>query len=320
MKIGKKTAATLLLPALTFAAVWLVCAAKGVVLFETPLNTLTFVRSVANVVLVTYALSINLNSGRFDFSVGSVALLSSVVSARLTLSLGAGPWVMLFLSVFFGAVFGLCSGLLYVSVRLPPIIVSLAVALFYEGLAFTVTGGRGINFAARAELLGFSTVPHFLIIIAAALLFMILVFDCTKFGYEYKALLSGQKVAVNTGIREIPNALICYTTAGAFMGGQGFISATTNGSIQMALNFGSISPMFMAFLPMFIGGFIARFSNDKLGYLLGAVCSALISLMYVRTDVPSSVQQIISALILVGFLIWLNSEDRLRSLFVRKEK
>lgn len=320
MKTGKKIAATLLLPLLTLAAVWLVCLSKGVALFETQLNMLTFIRSVANVSLVTYALSINLNSGRFDFSVGSVALVSSVIGAKIALSLGTGPWAMLFISVFFGAFFGFLSGLVYVLVKLPPIIVSLAVALFYEGLAFTLTGGHGVSFAGNAELLGFSTIPHFLIIIAVSLAFMIVVFDCTKFGFEYRALLSGQKVSVNTGIREIPNALICYTIAGAFMGGQGFISATTNGTIQMSLNFGSIAPMFMAFLPMFIGGFIGRYSNDKLGYLLGAVCSALISLMYVRVDVPSSVQQIISALLLVGFLIWLNNEGKLKTLFVRKTR
>ena len=38
------------------------------------------------------------------------------------------------------------------------------------------------------------------------------------FGYDYKALKDGQKVAVNTGIREIPNTLICYTICGALMG------------------------------------------------------------------------------------------------------
>ena len=76
----------------------------------------------------------------------------------------------------------------------------------------------------------------------------------------------------------------------------------------------------MAFLPMFIGGFIGRFSNDKLGYFLGAVSSALISLMYVRLNVSSSVQQIVSALLLVCFLIYLNNEGILRKLFVRKEK
>ncbi len=319
MKTGKKIIGTLILPLITLLAVWGICSARDIALFETQLNTMTFVRAIANVCLVTFALAINLNSGRFDFSVGSVALLSSVVSARLALSLDLGPLPMLLLSVVFGALFGLLSGAVYVTVKLPPIIVSLAVALFYEGLAFTLTGGHGVSFANSAKLLSFSTIPNFLIIIAVTLVLMIVVFDHTKFGYEYKALLSGQKVTVNTGVKEVPNALICYTVAGALMGAQGFISATTNGTIQMSLNFGSISPMFMAFLPMFIGGFIGRFSNDKLGYFLGAVCSALISLLYVRLNVSSSMQQITSALLLVGFLIYLNNEGKLKGLFVRKE-
>ena len=318
MKIGKKAAGTLAIPVITLAAVWIICTLQDTVLFETQLHVLTFIRAIANVTLVTFALAINLNSGRFDFSVGSIALLSSVISSKIVLALNLGPLPMLLLSIFFGILLGLFSGAVYVTVKLPPIIVSLAVALFYEGLSFTLTDGHGVSFAGNASLLSFSSIPNFLIVIMVTLVLMIVDFDHTKFGYEYKALLSGQKVSVNTGIREIPNALICYSIAGALMGAQGFISATTNGTIQMSLNFGSISPMFMAFLPMFIGGFIGRFSNDKLGYFLGAVSSALISMLYVRLNVSSSVQQITSALLLVGFLIYLNNEGKLKGLFVRK--
>lgn len=317
MKTGKKLAGTLAIPVIVLAACLLISAVNHTALFDSQLSWITFVRAAANVVLVTFALSINLNSGRFDFSVGSVALLSSVLSSLIVTKTGLGAGWMLALSIVFGALLGLISGVIYVSVKLPPIIVSLAVALFYEGFAFTLTGGHGVSFANNADLLGFGTVSNYLLVIAASLLFMVIVYDHTKFGYEYKALLSGQKVAVNTGIREIPNAVLCYVIAGALMGAQGFISATSNGTITMALNFGSISPMFMAFLPMFIGGFIGRFSNDKLGYLLGALCSALISLVYVRLNVSSSAQQIISAVLMVSFLIYLNNEGRLKQLFRR---
>lgn len=102
------------------------------------------------------------------------------------------------------------------------------------------------------------------------------------------------------------------------MGIVGFISATNTGNIQMALNFGSIGVMFTAFLPMFIGGFIGRFCNERIGYVLGAVTTALISLMYARLDVDSSVQQIVTALILVGFLIYLNNENKLKVLLIGK--
>ncbi|MBQ1380282.1 MAG: hypothetical protein IIY76_09790 [Erysipelotrichaceae bacterium] len=319
MKNGKKLLGTIIIPLIVFSVCMLIGSLKGVMLFDSQLSWTTFVRAITNVLLVTFALSINLNSGRFDFSIGSIALLSSIISSSITLKYGFGPVAMLLLSVFFGALLGFISGAVYVSVKLPPIIVSLAIALFYEGLSFTLTGGHGVSFASNADLLGFATIRNYLIIIAVSLLLMILVFDHTRFGYECKALLSGQKVAVNTGIKEIPNALICYTIAGLLMGAQGFVSATNNGSITMSLNFGSISPMFMAFLPMFIGGFIGRFTNDKLGYLLGAVSSGLISLTYVRLNVSSSTQQIISALLMVAFLIYLNNEGKLKSLFVRKK-
>jgi len=320
MKTGKKLFGTFVIPVLVSVVCMVIGLTNGVDLFNSQLSLITFVRAMVNVMLVTYALSINLNSGRFDFSIGSIALLSSVISTQITLKIGASPVVMLLLSVLIGGLLGFVSGLVYVSSKLPPIIVSLAVALFYEGMAFTLTGGHGVSFASNTELLSFANIPNYLLMIVIVTSLMIIVFDHTKFGYEYKALLSGQKVAVNTGIREVPNALLCYTIAGLLMGMQGFVSATNNGSITMSLNFGSISPMFMAFLPMFVGGFIGRFSNDKLGYLLGALSSAMISLVYVRLDVDSSLQQIISACLMVAFLIYLNNEGKLKALFrPRKE-
>ncbi|MBQ1303944.1 MAG: hypothetical protein IIY51_03500 [Erysipelotrichaceae bacterium] len=315
MTKGKRLAGTIIIPVLVLIITNVICMSRGVTMFENSLNWLTFARAVANVSLVTFALSINLNSGRFDFSVGSIALLSSVFSATLAVNHELRPVVMLALSLFFGMLLGLASGLVYVTVKLPPMIVSLAVALFYEGMAYHFTKGHGVSFINNRELLDFASIPNYLIIIAIALIFMIIVFDHTTFGYEYKALQSGQKVSVNIGINEKKNAIICYAIAGLLMGAQGFVSSTTTGSIQMALNFGSIGPMFMAFLPMFIGGYIGRFSNDKLGYLLGAVSTSLISLLYVRLDVNSSVQQVASALLLVGFLIFLNNENRIKNLF-----
>ncbi|MBQ0072350.1 MAG: hypothetical protein KBS81_10955 [Spirochaetales bacterium] len=315
MNNGKKLFGTFCIPVLTFGVVLVLCLLQRVALFDGALSWQTFFRAVVNVALVTYALSINLNSGRFDFSIGSVALLSSVVSATLSIKLGLGPVPMLFLSLVIGLLLGLFSGTVYVLVKLPPIIVSLAMALFYEGCAYVVTGGHGVSFVTNTGILAFANTRTYLVLIVCATVLMVLLFDHTRFGYEYKALQSGQKVSVSTGIREIPNALCCYSIAGALMGVQGFVSATNNGTIQMALNFGSIGPMFMGFLPMFVGGFIAKFSNDKLGYLLGAVSSAFISLLYVRLNVSSSTQQIISACLLVGFLIYLNNEGKLKKLF-----
>lgn len=317
----KRIIGTVTIPGIAVLAALLVCHMKGVILFETEGSFILFLRATASVMLTTFALSLNLNSGRFDFSIGSVALLSSVISATICIHTGMPTAVMLLLSILSGGVLGMLSGLLYVRIKLPSIIVSLGVALFYEGLAFAITGGYGVSFVANEELTGFSRSPwNYMVVIFVTLIIFVFVMDYTEFGYEYKALVSGQKVAVHTGIREVKNAVGCYTIAGAFMGIVGFLSATNSGTIQMALNFGSIGTMFTAFLPMFIGGFIGRFCNEKAGYLLGAATTAIMSLTYARLMVDSSVQQIITALVLVVFLIYLNNENKIVSFFMIKNR
>lgn len=304
--------ATVVIPLCTFLVILIICAMKDVTFFVSENSYITFFKATASVMLTTFALAINLNSGRFDFSIGAISLFSSIISSSICLEHGYGLMVMLLLSVVFGLILGLFSGIVYILLNLPPIIVSLGITLLYEGAAFAYTSGKGVSFVSKPELTSFPSVLNYALIIVIALTSMIVIFDYTKFGYDYKSLLSGQKVAVNTGVNEKLNAIVCYGLSGTLMGVVGFIAATNTGTIQLALSFGSIGVMFTAFLPMFIGGFIGRYSNEKLGYLLGAVTTALISLAYARLDTSSSVQQVITAATLVLFLIYLNNEDKLK--------
>ncbi len=314
-KYAKPAVGTLAIPLIAFLVCQILCACNGVRLFDGVFTWNVFLRATATVMLTTFALSMNLNSGRFDFSLGSMSLLSSVISATICLEAGLPVQIMLLISLVAGFVLGLFSGIVYVLLRLPAIIVSLGVTLFYEGLAFVITRGYGVSFVTNTAYTSFGNVFSYGAIILVGLAAIVLIFDFSRFGYDHKALMNGQKISVNTGIREISNALITYGIAGALMGLVGFISATNIGTIQMSLNFGSMGVMFTAFFPMFVGGYIGRFSNDKLGYLLGAASAAFVSLMYSRLNVDASIQQIVTALILVGFVIYLSNEYKLVSFF-----
>ena len=315
----KNVVLSLLIPAAVFAVLEIIAVSKGVKLFVNADSWKLFFRAVANVTLTTFALSINLDSGRFDFSLGAVSMLSATIAGTISQQANLGPWPTLGIAVLVAAFLGLVHGLVYVITRIPPIIVSLGMTLFYEGCAFAFTGGKGVSLVTRRDITGFSQIGNYILLIAAALVIIILFFDYTRFGADYRALLSGQKIAVETGIHEIPNALACYAVSGALMGMVGFISLANTGSQQMSLNFGSIGIMFTAFLPMFIGGWIGRYINKRVGILLGAVSMALISLAYARFDTASSVQSIVSALLLVLFLIYLNNEFAILSKFRTKK-
>lgn len=313
----------LLIPC-AFAVVLLaLCALGGKSMLGNQTAFCNFVIYTAIVMLTTTALSINLNSGRFDFSLGAMATLSSVLSAKLTYAVldggsGSGA-LMLALCLLFGALAGLVSGALYVVLGIPPIITSLGVTLIYEGITYTITGGRYVMTEVQnTSMAAFTgTWVYAFLIIAAVLAVTILLFDHTKFGYDYKALREGQRVAVNTGVREIPNALACYAICGALMGIVGFLNAARSTNINGGnLNFGSISIMFTAFLPMFIGSYIGRFINEKIGFLLAAICMSMLNSTFAAfsNTVKASMQSIINAVLLVVFLIYLSNEGTLRKL------
>ena len=230
---------------------------------------------------------------------------------------------MLVITIAAGAVLGMVSGLIYVTLRIPPIITSLGVTLIYEGVLYTITSGKYVMTEVQnSSMSGFvGTWIYAAIIIAVVLVLSILLFDYTRFGYDYNALKNGQKVAVNTGIKEIPNAIGCYGICGALMGIVGFLNAARSTTINGGqLNFGSISIMFTAFLPMFIGSYISRYSNEKLGFLLAAVCMSLLNSTFavLSNVVTASMQSIINAVLLMAFLIYLNNEKILVRIFTGK--
>ncbi len=324
MKVSRRIIGTLAIPCIAAAILLIFCAIGGKSMIANATSFNYFVQYIAIVMITTMALSVNLSSGRFDFSLGSMAVLSSVLAAKATTAIlngGAGSAIMmLVLGIVFGALLGLASGALYVTLKIPPIITSLGVTLIYEGITFTVTSGKYVMDEVRnPSMTAFAGSWYFpAILIVAVLALMIYLFDHTRFGYDYKALQSGQKVAVNTGIREIPNAIWCYVICGALMGIVGFLNAARSSNINGgSLNFGSIGIMFTAFLPMFIGGYIGRFSNDKLGYFLAAVCMSMLNSTFAAfsNEISASMQSIINAVLLVVFLIYLNNEGLLKKLF-----
>lgn len=329
MSTSKKIIGTLAIPVIAGIILEAFCLSHGQNIITNAKSFDNFVIYAAIVMITTIALSINLNSGRFDFSLGSMAALSAVIGAKASdavLHGGNGSAVlMLVLTVVTGAILGLLSGILYVLLRIPPIITSLGVTLIYEGILYTLTSGKYVMAEVQnASMSGFAgTWVYAAFIIIAVLAFSILLFDHTKFGFDYNALKNGQRVAVNTGIKEVGNAVICYMICGGLMGMVGFLNAARNTNINGGqLNFGSVSIMFTAFLPMFIGSYIGKFSNEKLGFLLAAVVMSFLNSTFAvfSNEVTASMQSIINAALLVVFLIYLNNESLLVRILSPRKK
>ncbi|MBQ7444419.1 MAG: hypothetical protein IJS71_00570 [Clostridia bacterium] len=319
VKVIKRIAGILAIPVLCFGIMELVCIANGITLFNGGYSTLQlFLRGTTFVFLLSLGVSINMHTGRFDFSTGAVMLISGVIGAKVAYGLNLGPAGMMAVAAVAGLVIGGLVGLLYILLKLPPMIIGLGMALILEGVVAIITDGcQPVKFGTDTSYYSFTVNPvALLILMALGLGVMLVIFHFTKFGYDYRALQTGQKIAVNTGVNEKMNALGCYIIAGFLFGIAGALSICSTNGTTPTINFSTIGTMFSCFLPLFFSGFIGKFINKQVAILLSCISYEFIQIgfgqiTFKNAAFTTEIRSVVEAVILVAFLIYLNNEVKI---------
>ena len=267
--------------------------------------------TMVTVLIACFALNTNLNSGRMDFSLGAVGILACVMAWNTLPNKMIPSFALAFLAlaILFGIVLGLLSGLIFVTLKIPAIVVSLGVCLIYEGAAYVITMGKGsidIPGNIAPDLYPMITNPIFIIVIVLVVsIFMLLALKYSKFGHDKLSLLYGQKVSVDTGVNEIKNALICYALAGALIAIYTYIFSINQSKIQVSTNLGSAMSVMANFLPIFLGGLIAKHSNEVIGLILGVISVTLFKEGLTRFGVDDSTISLITSFLIFVILTYM---------------
>jgi ribose transport system permease protein len=319
-KVIKNSFMMIIIPLAAYLFFYLLCKAKGISGFGVGTDLTVMLRNTVYTGFISLAVSYNLTSGRFDFSVGSTLVLSTILSGMLTLQYNLGPVALLLLSLLFGAILGAIGGAVYVVLRLPPMVVSLGVAMIYESIGFIVSGGAGVKLIGHNQLLIWSRSPYIYILCIVIVAVLYILLNKTRFGYETNALRSGQEIAVSFGINEKKNTLICYIIAGVCLGAAGVVNMSVIGTVTPELSLGSISYIQNAFLPMFIGNLLAKYFDRNTGVIMGALTQSIIFAGIGRLGVPSSWQSIITGFIVLAFFAYTFNSYKIVEARIFKEK
>ncbi|MCC8151936.1 MAG: hypothetical protein LIO96_10910 [Lachnospiraceae bacterium] len=303
-KIGKNIVMSLMIPVIVYLFFFIICNATGNAGFGVGTDLQTILYTSVYSGLIALAMSINLTSGRFDFSIGSTIVLSIILGGNIAKEHDMGAMGLLVITLLIGAVIGLASGLVYVTLSLPPMVVSLGLAMIYEALGFMYNKAKGVKLVGKSNMLVFSKMPGALILIAVVLVVMVIIWDHTKFGYNRKSLASGQKISTDVGIDEKKNAVICYVIAGALLGIAACVYISKYGTVSPETGLSSSSYFMTAFLPMFIGGAIAKYSSQPIGIFIGAVSQAFLTSGLTWLGFSSSMMTVINGLVVMVFLIY----------------
>lgn len=119
---------------------------------------------------------------------------------------------------------------------------------------------------------------------------------------------------------EKANTAICYLLAGALMAAAGVISLSILGNMSPKLGLGSSAYMMNAFLPMFIGGFLAKYSDRNIGIMIGSFVQACIISGFAILGLSTSLQSVLNAVIVLTFLVFTSNSYKIAEFQMMKEK
>jgi len=308
----KKAFGTLIIPVTLYLILKILSLTSGDQKFAVGSDLDTIIYTGIYTCMLALAMAINLTSGRFDFSIGSVLVGSAIIGGNFAKNQAYGPWGLLLAIVAVGMLMGLISGLVYVTLRLPPMITSLGMTMIFESFSMMVNQSKGIRLIGKFDVLIFASQPYLWILLVIVLVVYTYLLYKTRFGYNYRALANGQKIALDTGINEKVNAVICYVLSGALIAIAATIFLSKYGTISPESGLSSSAYFMGAFLPIFIGGFISRYSNLIIGVIIGSFTQAMLSSGLVSLGLSNSLQTLINGVFVMAFLIFTTNSYKLQ--------
>ena len=297
MKIFKKLvgnyALMLLVPILSFAAL---CAVfPGTITMRNVPSLLQ--QSVAPAIL-GWGVMFNIKVGNWDFSVGSVVLISAIVGGNLAVMLNVGFFGLVVCCLAVAVLAGLLVGLVYYFLKIPTIITSIGMLLIYESIASYVFDGKGI-YLTGWDLLGTTEIVITAIVAAAA---GYILFYRSKIGYNVRAVGNNMNIAATNGLNVYRVKATAIAVAGLFAGLYTFISLGTSGVQKTVSSMGTMGVCFDAMMCVFVGMSITRRGNLILGIFCGSIVMQLIKLALMAIGIPSEYNSIFIAILVLVFM------------------
>lgn len=188
--------------------------------FFTVRNLTNIVTQNTYFIIVAMGLSFVMIGGGIDLSVGYQMSLVGVVTAMLMKVWGQPVWMAVSLGLLLGILLGLINGLIVTSIKVFPLIATLATSIVFQGISYLVSKANTFRdyppefqFISRGNVLGIPFDVFLTIVIAVLVSF---VYYETKFGFRLMALGGNEEASRLSGINTRRMKVILYTLCGFF--------------------------------------------------------------------------------------------------------
>ena len=243
-----------------------------------------FVLSIEKVIIALIMAKIIINA-EIDLSVASMMGLSACALGWFVES-GMPMTMALIASITIGAIGGAFNGFWITVVKLPSLVVTLAMLIGFRGLARVLIGDRSIKmFPQWFEDLGqqplFLNIPFSVMIFMALLICVVIILEYTGFGRHIYTIGINQNVALYSGINVARVKMLLFIFSGIISAIAGILYAARLGTVRGDMGLGFELDIITIVL---LGG-VSIFGGS--GSIYGVILSILI-VLYLRNGMSLS--------------------------------
>lgn len=292
---------------LTIVVLIVVFAAANPAFLQTG-NIINILRSISIVTIIAVGLTISLAVNGFDLSVGSVATLSNAIVISMFVWFSQNPLIAILSALAAAFIVGLFNALMIVKMKIPDMLMTLAMMFIIQGLAQTYTKGATISENMVLPDGTFSTgtipaffskigqVPYIILLMAVIVLFAHIFMTYTKHG-RFMYIIGGNKEAARlSGIHVNKYKIAAYLLSALFAAIGGIVLA----SRVMTAEINAGTPYLMDGVAAAFIGFSVMGAGkpNAFGTFIGAVLIGILQNGLVMMSVPYYAMDIVKGSVL----------------------
>ncbi len=171
-------------------------------------------------IIVAIGLSFVMIGGGIDLSVGYQMSLVGVVTAMLMMVYHLPVWLAVLIGILLGTTLGLINGLIVTSIKIFPLIATLATATVFQGISYLISKANTFRgypaeflILTKGKVLG---IPFDILLALGIAILVSLVYTETVFGFRLLALGGNEEASRLSGINTRRMKIAIYTICGFF--------------------------------------------------------------------------------------------------------
>ncbi len=249
--------------------------------------------------IIAWGVSFEFKAGNWDFSLGSVCVLSSIIGGNLCEKyLGNNIFALFFLCVAIALLMGVLTSTIYRLCRIPTILVTIGMIFIYESLSTLVFNGKGIMLGREMTVFNDNLNSAIIFIVLFAVTYLL--YSKTKLSFNIRAVGKNPDVAFFNGVNVCNMKCAAMIIAAAFAGCYGFYMLCCNGVQRSVSGMGSMPMVFDAMMCVFMAFAIEKLVNVVFGICIGAITLQIIKFMLLAVGFPNQYNtSVIACIVLI---------------------